>query len=128
MQAALFNQKKFGTFGFLSSGAITPPPDTSVPPQISAGADKRLPFGQTSTTLSATLFNDVTLTSTMWTRVSGPNTPFIATPTAMSTNVSGLVKGTYVFRLTATAGSFTVSDDVIVVVPKTRGKTTATII
>ena len=127
MQAALFNAKKLGTFGFLSGG-LTPPPDTSVPPQISAGADKRLPYGQTSTTLVGTVFNDVTIDSVVWSRVSGPNTPFIVTPTAMSTSVTGLIKGTYVFRLTATAGTFTVTDDIVVLAPKTRGKMTATVI
>ncbi len=37
-----------------------------------------------------------------WTKVSGPASFNIVDPNAVSTKITGLVKGTYVFRLTVT--------------------------
>jgi hypothetical protein len=48
---------------------------------------------------------DGTIASFLWTRLSGPNVPTIATPSGMNTNVTGLVNGTYVFRETITDNS-----------------------
>jgi len=45
-----------------------------------------------------------TITSYAWTKVSGPNNPTIATPAAVSTSVTGLVQGTYVFQLSVNGG------------------------
>lgn len=42
---------------------------------------------------------DGQITSYLWSEVSGPNTPTIATPSSASTNVSGFNTGTYVFQL-----------------------------
>jgi hypothetical protein len=52
----------------------------------------------------------------LWTQVSGPSTATILTPTTPTAEVSDLVPGTYVFRLTATFVLATASDDVSVTV------------
>jgi len=42
------------------------------------------------------------IASYLWSLVSGPNAPTIASPASASTQVTGLIEGNYVFRLTAT--------------------------
>lgn len=54
------------------------------------------------------------ITSYLWTRVSGPNTPTIVTPTAVTTNITGLIAGTYVFQLSLNAGASTSQVTIIV--------------
>ncbi|MFN0255901.1 DUF7507 domain-containing protein [Pedobacter ureilyticus] len=51
-----------------------------------------------------------------WTFVSGPSNPTIANPNNNGTNVSGLVKGTYIFRWTVTGPCVNGSDDVSITV------------
>ncbi len=86
-------------------------------PSVNAGTDQSLSSGTTSTTLSGTAIDPEgqALTKT-WSRVSGPNTPTITTPNSLVTTVTGLVTGTYVFRLTVSDGTNTVQDDIQVVV------------
>lgn len=38
----------------------------------------------------------------LWTRISGPNTPTITSPTSATTTVTGFIEGTYVFQLQVT--------------------------
>lgn len=45
------------------------------------------------------------VTSYLWTKVSGPNNPTITSPTSMTTSVTGLAQGTYVFQLSVNGGS-----------------------
>lgn len=61
----------------------------------------RQPANTTNLTAQVTDI-DGTIASTLWTQISGPNTATIANPGSLSTAVSNLVLGTYVFRLTAT--------------------------
>ncbi|OLY92496.1 Di-glucose binding within endoplasmic reticulum [Cnuella takakiae] len=91
---------------------------SNVAPTVNSGTDQNLASGTTSTTLTATASDsDGTIASYAWTRVSGPNTPTIASPSAATTNVTGMVAGTYVFRCTVTdnAGG-TKTDDISVTI------------
>jgi endonuclease/exonuclease/phosphatase family metal-dependent hydrolase len=92
------------------------------PPVVNVGPDRKLPYKVSSTTLGAQVSDPESgsLTYT-WTRVSGPNVPTIVTPNTASTAITGLVKGAYVFRLTVSDGTNSVSDDVRVEVPFRRG-------
>lgn len=58
----------------------------------------------TFTTLSGTATGNggATITSTLWTQISGPNTAAITTASSLTTTVTGLKPGTYVFQLQAT--------------------------
>lgn len=61
--------------------------------------------------------NGSTITGYQWTQISGPNTATMGTNTAVNCTMSGLVSGSYVFRLTVTvSGGATYSDDATVTV------------
>jgi endonuclease/exonuclease/phosphatase family metal-dependent hydrolase len=109
----------FDSLLIATSGVVSGDWSTGVnqPPIINAGADKNLPAGTTSTILSGTATDPEGASLTyFWTHVSGPNTPSLVTPTSLSTNVTGLIAGTYVFRLTVSDGVNTVIDDIQVVI------------
>lgn len=79
-------------------------------PVVNVGQDQKLSSGTTSTTLYGDYSSQqqptsggITVTmSYAWTLVSGPNTPTIVSPTSANTNVTGMIDGEYVFRLTVT--------------------------
>lgn len=86
-------------------------------PVVNAGTDKSiLPPTSTLTVTGSATDADGTITSTLWTKVSGPSVVLNNTNT-LTLNLSSLISGTYVFRLTATdnKGAAT-SDDMSVVV------------
>lgn len=91
---------------------------TNKPPVANAGSDKTITLPTNQVTLSGSATDaDGTISSYSWSKVSGPSTFTIATPTSKSTVVSGLVAGTYVFRLTAKDNSGNADyDDVTVIV------------
>ncbi|SHM93129.1 Por secretion system C-terminal sorting domain-containing protein [Chitinophaga jiangningensis] len=91
---------------------------TNKPPTVNAGTDFTLVLpNNAQLDGSATKDPDGTVATYKWTQTAGPNTATIATPAAAKTAVSGLIKGTYTFRLTAIddkgASAF---DDVVVTV------------
>lgn len=91
------------------------------PPVVNAGADITITLPANTTTLTGTASDpDGTITSTVWSQVSGPNTATIATPNALSTGISNLVAGTYTFALKATDNNtptpLVTTDQVVVIV------------
>lgn len=76
-------------------------PNPNQPPICNAGANQSI--SGTSATLTGTASDpDGSISLYKWERVSGPNTPTITNSTSISTSVTGLVPGAYVFRLTVT--------------------------
>lgn len=72
-------------------------------PEVVAGSNKTVTLPLSSSSVSVTASDaDGALLSIVWTQVSGPSTAIIATPNSMSTAVSSLQQGVYVFRCTAT--------------------------
>ncbi|HET6996033.1 MAG TPA: PKD domain-containing protein [Chitinophagaceae bacterium] len=94
----------------------TPPPPNQ-PPTANAGPDQTI----TLPTLSATLTGsgsdpDGSIVSYSWSKVSGIG-GIITSPNTASTTVTGLVVGTYIFRLTVTDNTgATATDDVTITV------------
>jgi pimeloyl-ACP methyl ester carboxylesterase len=88
------------------------------PPTASAGTDKTITLPTSATTLTGGATDaDGTISTYAWTKFNGPAAGAIATPTAATTNLTGLVQGAYVFRLTVTDNNgATSSDDVTVTV------------
>jgi hypothetical protein len=70
-------------------------------PTAYAGTNQTITLPTSSVTLNGS-GSTGSITSYLWTLVSGPNTPVITTPTAVSTTVTGLIQGSYVFRLPLT--------------------------
>lgn len=98
------------------------------PPIANAGNSATLTLPVNATVLSGSATDsDGTVTSYSWTRISGPTTYTIGSPNAASTNLTDLVQGTYVFRLTVTDNNgLTGSDNVTVnVVPSSANNTTS---
>ena len=91
-----------GTVTITVDAAVTPP--VNVPPTVSAGSPQTITLPTSSVTLTGTATGNggATISSTDWTQVSGPGTGVIGSASGLSTGVSGLVAGTYVFKLTAT--------------------------
>jgi Carbohydrate esterase 2 N-terminal/GDSL-like Lipase/Acylhydrolase family/DUF5010 C-terminal domain len=82
-------------------------------PIVNAGFNRTITWPATTATLSGTaqeLDPSGSLTARAWTQISGPNTATMGTPSSSTTSgvetttvaLSGLVRGIYVFRFTAT--------------------------
>ncbi|AXY77522.1 T9SS C-terminal target domain-containing protein [Paraflavitalea soli] len=83
-------------------GLGTPPPTSNKPPVVNAGADVTISLPTYTAALTGTATDaDGYIVSYNWTKVSGPSSFEIINPNYASTTVTGLVAGTYVFRLTA---------------------------
>src|SRR6202012_4861485 len=84
------------------AGTATPP--SKVPPTVNAGSAQTIALPTSTVTLSevSTAYNGAKLVSILWSEVSGPNTANITGPKGTPTTATGLIAGTYVFKLTAT--------------------------
>jgi hypothetical protein len=106
----------------VNAAVVTPP----VTPVANAGGNQSITLPTSSLTLSGSASTG-TITSYAWTKVSGPNTPTIASATSVSTMVSGLIAGTYVFQLSVNGGAstsqatVTVNPVVVVITGKCHG-------
>lgn len=82
-----------------------PPPPPNQPPVILMGGDQTDTLPKSTDTLTVQVSDPngdaVTLA---WTQVSGPNTATLAGATTTNLIISGLIQGTYQFRLTASDG------------------------
>jgi len=78
---------------------VTPPPV----PTVNAGVAQTINAPVDSVSLSGSATDSVSkITAYLWSEVSGPNVPVIASDGSASTEVTGLITGTYVFQLMAT--------------------------
>jgi parallel beta-helix repeat protein len=79
---------------------VSEAPNTA--PIANAGANIAITLPVNTTTLNGTASTDAdgTIASYQWAQASGPNTATIANANQATTGVSGLVQGTYTFRLT----------------------------
>lgn len=104
---------------------VKPAPPANKAPVANAGADLAitLPIDYTNLDGSKSKDPDGTITNYSWTWVSGPSKYVISTSTKVTTAVTGLVEGTYAFRLIVTDnGGLTHSDTVRVVVNRALNK------
>jgi ribosomal protein L14 len=88
----------------------------NVPPVSNAGADQSIALPTASITLSGSgSDSDGTVTSFAWSKVSGPAATIVS-PSSSTTQVNGLVVGTYVFQLTVTDNDGATGTDTVQVV------------
>ncbi|MFL5772284.1 MAG: carbohydrate-binding protein, partial [Flavisolibacter sp.] len=84
-------------------GPVELPPPGNQLPVANAGNPQTITLPASSVSLTGTGSDaDGTIAGYSWTQLSGPNTASITSSNSASTGVSGLVQGTYVFRLTVT--------------------------
>lgn len=97
----------------------TPPTSTNNPPVANAGSDIAitLPTNTVNLNGSASSDSDGKIVTYAWTKTAGPSQFQITTTGSVTTSVTGLAAGVYVFRLTVTDDKgATASDDVTVTV------------
>lgn len=93
----------------------TPPPGNTLP-LVNAGPDQSVQLPLNSVLLNGTATDpDGTISSVSWSRISGPAGSIIESPTSLQTQVTGLVAGTYLFRLAATDNSGGTGADTVLV-------------
>jgi hypothetical protein len=100
-----------------SAPVATPTPAPNQAPVVSAGAGQTITLPVSQVNLSGNATDaDGTIAAYAWTKVSGGAATIIS-PTSAATAVTGLVAGSYVFRLTATdnQGSKATSDVTVIV-------------
>lgn len=92
-------------------------------PVVDAGGDEVVTLPASSVVLTGTATDEGAVMATVWTQQSGPNTATLSGASTLSLTASGLVQGSYVFRLTATDDeSHTADDEVnVTVVPEGSG-------
>ncbi|MEN9582397.1 MAG: hypothetical protein RL641_351 [Candidatus Parcubacteria bacterium] len=98
---------------------VNPAPVSNQSPTANAGIDQTITLPTSSATLSGSgTDSDGTITSYTWTKVSG-GTATIANASSASTSVTGLVQGSYTFRLTVTdnQGATGFDDKIVTVNP-----------
>jgi hypothetical protein len=91
---------------------------TNQAPTVSAGADQTITPSSVASLDGATSDDGLPngVTTTTWSKVSGPGTVTFADGSATDTTAAFSVGGTYVLRLTANDGALSASDDVTVTV------------
>jgi hypothetical protein len=99
------------------SGVSAPSP-TNQPPVANAGADRNITLPTNSLTLTGTATDpDGSVATYAWSKVSGPSGGNVQSPNAASSQVTAMIAGTYVFRLTVTDNNGAIgTDDVQVIV------------
>jgi uncharacterized protein (DUF2141 family) len=82
-------------------------PLPNIPPIADAGLNQTITLPINSVILNATASTDPdgTISAYLWSQSSGPNTAAIGDPTLVITNATGLIEGTYVFRVRVTDNS-----------------------
>jgi gliding motility-associated-like protein len=83
---------------FADAKVVVHPADAPKPPIVSAGEDKELSLPTNTITLTGTASGETLLTY-LWTKRSGPNAT-LKNETTSTLQLSTLLQGTYVFRLT----------------------------
>ena len=97
-------------------------------PVVDAGLDQVVILPTNSITLVGTATDNVAVASVGWSQQAGPNTAALSGTNTLNMTASGLVQGTYAFRLTAADNEgHTAHDEVVVnVVPEGSGSAVIT--
>jgi Secretion system C-terminal sorting domain/PKD domain/Right handed beta helix region/Bacterial Ig domain/Bacterial Ig-like domain len=103
--------------GAFETGGAAPPPPANQAPVANAGVDKNITLPTNSVSITGTATDpDGSIQSYSWTKQSG-GAATLAGATTATLNLSALVAGSYVFRLTVTDnGGLTAFDEVTVTV------------
>jgi hypothetical protein len=115
-----FTPKPEGDYVFFkSTNLATELDNTNASPTSAAGGDQAISLPANSVTVdgSSSFDPDGTISSYSWSKIAGPATFTIVSPTSASTDINNLIVGQYTFRLTVTDNlGATATDDVIITV------------
>ncbi|HET7116867.1 MAG TPA: hypothetical protein VFI29_10275, partial [Hanamia sp.] len=99
-----------------STMQVTVNSSSNQPPTANAGANQSITLPTNSISLSGSGNDpDGTISSYLWTKISGPSSYTIANPSSATTNVSDLVKGSYTFQLKVTDNNGATGTDTVLV-------------
>ncbi|WP_445453094.1 major capsid protein [Flavobacterium sp. 25HG05S-40] len=84
-------------------------------PVVDAGSNTTANSATKALTGTATAAGDKTIATTVWSQVSGPNTAGFTNGDTLTPTATGLVTGTYVFKLTVTDSAGTVASDTVTI-------------
>ncbi len=88
----------------------------NVSPTANAGADQTIELPTNTATLSGSgTDSDGSISAYLWTKVSGPAGGNITSSTSASTGITGLIQGTYVYRLRVTDNQAATATDEITI-------------
>ncbi len=92
-------------------------PAANLPPIANAGAGQTITLPTNSVTVdgSASKDQDGTITAYAWSQTSGPSAATIASPATVSTGISGLQQGIYIFALKVTDNSGATASDTLTI-------------
>ena len=87
---------------------------SNIAPTVSAGLAQIITLPISSITLNGTASDsDGRIASTLWSKLTGPTSGTITSPSLLSTTVTGLVQGVYTFQLAATDNLGAVTNSVV---------------
>ncbi len=110
-------------FNNFISGATSP---GNQAPIVNAGPNQSITLPTSSVALDGTVSDaDGTIEGNIWTQISGPNTATFSNAGLVDQTASGLIAGTYTFRLTSTDNSGASSSDDVVITVNASGGTTS---
>jgi len=102
--------------------------DLNKEPVVNAGDDKNVQLPASTVTLTGTASDDDgTVVSYLWSQVSGPNVAVIQSPGSLTTVVSGLISGTYVFQLWAVDDDGATGVDTVTIIVSASATLTMTL-
>ena len=98
-----------------ANDTITVNPAANIPPIANAGNDQTITLPTSTVTVSASGSSDPdgTISSYSWTKISGPSTYTIVSPSAITTQINTLVQGVYQFKLTVVDNSGAAAVDTV---------------
>ena len=100
----VFTLKAFASNGLNGSSATTVTASATIAPTVTVSANQTLGVGVTTASVVGTAVGNggATIVTTLWTKISGPAGDVIATPGNLTTGITGLTSGTYIYQLAAT--------------------------
>lgn len=116
IELAVYAKDASSQFGLVSAVVVDEYEGETTPenqaPTVNAGNDQTLSMAASATLTATASDTDGSISQYHWTKISGPQVD-IADSTSATTNVTGLIAGTYVFRCTVTDNeNATAYDDV----------------
>lgn len=96
---------------------VTVNPAPNIPPVVNAGVDITITLPLNIVSINGVAIDaDGTITSHLWSKISGPAGAFITTPNHPSTSIGGLVQGIYTYQLTVTDNAGAIASDTIKII------------